>query len=374
MATFRGDLLMLKRDKLSKTSTKGVGLTNKFIKTSNKTASIGFREKEISQSYEEKEANGLKTWWSELQESEAFWKSLVWFLAFCWATNFPVIKMMYDAAPELDPSLYSALRFGVAGLVFLPVLPSSLKRLGSEKFFDMTTRAVTIGMVLFAGYYGQAQGMYEGSTAGKAAFLCTLQIVWVALWKGLENKSFEIKTWASVALAVFGTALLELQGSQPPIWGDLWLMLQPIGFGSGYVLLESTIRKYPNDARGVTACKLLAVGICCIIWASSMGHTTQEALDVLSTPTALQGLTYTALITTAATIWLQSIVFKRVSASDASIIIASEPVWAAMVAFFAMGETMSNKDMIGAILIVGAGMVNELDIDGMLRKDKDIVN
>ena len=53
---------------------------------------------------------------------------------------------------------------------------------------------------------------------------------------------------------------------------------------------------------------------------------------------------------------------------------AVEPVWAAMVAFFAMGETMSNKDMIGAILIVGAGMVNELDIDGMLRKDKDIVN
>lgn len=57
------------------------------------------------------------------QESDLFWKGVVLCIAITWATNFPVIKVMYDAAPTLDPSLYSAIRFGGAGLLFAPILP-----------------------------------------------------------------------------------------------------------------------------------------------------------------------------------------------------------------------------------------------------------
>ena len=294
------------------------------------------------------------------ENSEGFWKFAVLLIAFSWATNFPVIKAMYDAAPELDPSLYSAMRFGLAGTLFSPFL-GNLAKMDFEEAKVLVWESFLIGLVLFLGYYGQANGLIE-STAGKGAFICTLQIVWVALWKGYENQKFAAKTWVAVALAIAGTALLELQGSQAPVWGDAWLMLQPIGFGSGYVLLERVIRKFPNQARAITAVKLGSVGILCSLWATAVGHTWEEVKDVVSQPVALQALSYTGIVTTAATIWLQSVAFKRVSADDASIIIATEPVWAASVAYLGMGETMSSMDMSGAALILMAGLSNELDV------------
>ena len=119
--------------------------------------------------------------------------------------------MMYDAAPELDPALYSAMRFSLGGLVFVPFM-QSLPKLDKESRDEIMFWSILTGSVLFLGYYGQAKGLIE-STAGKGAFICTLQVVLVALYKGWESKSFQATTWIAVFLAVFGTGLLELQGS-----------------------------------------------------------------------------------------------------------------------------------------------------------------
>ena len=269
--------------------------------------------------------------------------------------------MMYDAAPELDPALYSAMRFSLGGLVFVPFM-QSLPKLDKESRDEILFWSALTGAVLFLGYYGQARGLIE-STAGKGAFICTLQVVLVALYKGWESKSFQITTWIAVFLAVFGTGLLELQGSQPPVVGDLWLLLQPLGFGSGYLTLEKVIRKYPDEAKAITAVKLFTIGVMCSLWAISEGHNLAEVEDVLTNPVASKILTYTGLVTTAGAILLQSVAFKRVSAQDASIIIASEPVWAALVAYFAMGETMNLVDMSGAALILMASVFKELDME-----------
>ena len=80
----------------------------------------------------------------------------------------------------------------------------------------------------------------------------------------------------------------------------------------------------------------------------------------MSVETARNALAYTAVGTTALTIRLQSIVFKRVSGDDASIIIASEPVWAAFVASLWMGEQMTPMEMGGASLIMAGCLANEL--------------
>ena len=59
----------------------------------------------------------------------------------------------------------------------------------------------------------------------------------------------------------------------------------------------------------------------------------------------------------------------------ASIIIASEPVWASMVGFICLQEKMSQMDMLGALLISTAGLGNELNwfsfADGSSLDDKE---
>ena len=51
----------------------------------------------------------------------------------------------------------------------------------------------------------------------------------------------------------------------------------------------------------------------------------------------MAGIAYTGLITTALALALESLAFQSVKATDATVILASEPLWAAAFAFFLLG-------------------------------------
>ena len=65
-------------------------------------------------------------------------------------------------------------------------------------------------------------------------------------------------------------------------------------------------------------------------------------------------IAYTGLISTSLTIWLQAMVFKRLPSTDASIILASEPLWATAVAALLLGATVEASDAAGGALILSA--------------------
>ena len=68
---------------------------------------------------------------------------------------------------------------------------------------------------------------------------------------------------------------------------------------------------------------------------------------------------YTGLWGTAATIWLQVSIFKRLPAVDASVILSTEPLWAAGFAAMMLGDVVGANTVVGGALIVAALAVNE---------------
>ena len=108
------------------------------------------------------------------------------------------------------------------------------------------------------------------------SFICSMNCVWIALLQVVVSFVFKAQTWLSILLAVFGVAILELQGSDPIALGDYWLILQPIGFGTGYVLLESLMRDYPEEATAITSFKLLVIAVCSTIWALANGKSIDD--------------------------------------------------------------------------------------------------
>lgn len=68
---------------------------------------------------------------------------------------------------------------------------------------------------------------------------------------------------------------------------------------------------------------------------------------------------YTGLWGTAATIWLQVTIFKRLPAVDASVILSTEPLWAAGFAALMLGDVVGPNTVVGGALIVAALAVNE---------------
>jgi len=274
-----------------------------------------------------------------------------------WASNFAVIKRSFVGIPAsvLTPQLFLAIRFTLASLATLPLL------IGSNLSWGMVRNGILVGLSIFFGYIGQSMGILT-STANKAAFFCSLNVVWVALVNGLRYKRFSPKTWLAILLAITGAGVIELKGFVLPEVQDLWLLLQPIGFGTGYLLLEENMKQYPDSAKAVTAIKLITVAVCTVIWAALRGHTLASLQPILAHPAAVGGILYTGLITTALAILLQSIVFRRITSTDASIILTTEPIWAAGIAIFLIGEVITRQDCAGGSLIILGCLVNEIDV------------
>merc|ERR1712146_42280 len=206
-------------------------------------------------------------------------------------------------------------------------------------------------------------GLLE-STSDKGAFICSLSVVWVAMLDSILKRKYDIQTTISAVIAVFGTALLELQGSSPPTLSDLWFLLQPIGFGTGYILLERLLLKYPEDeyVTPTAGLKMMSMSVATTIWAINNGHTLNDLQPLLTSNVALGSMLYISVITTALAIGIQSYAFKRVSAADSAIILASEPVWAAGIAAILLNEQLGVTELIGGALIIFGCMVNELDL------------
>ena len=146
--------------------------------------------------------------------------------------------------------------------------------------------------------------------------------------------------------------------------GDLLSFAQPIGFGLGYLILEDLMAKRPDTALAVSAIKLSVVALASFAM-FELTPLIQNGVEnwvfaipdfsaIFSSPVALGGILYTGLITTALALWVESKAFARVPATDASLILTTEPLFAALLGAIALGETFGLSDYGGASLIIGA--------------------
>lgn len=241
--------------------------------------------------------------------------------------------------------------------------------------------SLTIAFCILVGYLGQTLGLLT-TTASRSCVICSLHCVFVAivaeLWRLSRTKSvgkqteFDTKRLAPAALAVVGVAIVELQGAAGgPSVGDLISFAQPIGFGMGYLQLEELMSRRPDMALPVSAIKLLVVALASLclfevtpVFTSSGNEAWLPRIPdfqaILTSPLALGGILYTGLVTTALALWVESIAFARVPATDASIILTTEPLFAAAFGAIYLGETFGMSDYAGACLIIFACVLASL--------------
>ena len=313
-------------------------------------------------------------------------------LCILWASNFATAKLVMNE-PGVDSSLYALSRFGIAALALLPGSIAAVRRGVID--WNTTKNAAICGSWVAFGYLGQTIGLLS-TTASRSCVICTLHCVFVAIiaeimrvsrikqeeiittitidadnnniqTKSNNEKNFDLTRLIPAAIAVMGVAVIELKGAggEPSI-GDLISFSQPIGFGLGYLQLEELMKERPEAALPVSAIKLIVVAFASFLFYElsplflSNNNNAEfmfrmpDFTPILSSKIALRGILYTGLITTSFALWIESIAFKHVPATDASIILTTEPLFAAIASSFALGETFGVSDYFGAILILGA--------------------
>lgn len=315
-----------------------------------------------------------------------FWRGIVVVLCALWASNFACAKLVMSQ-PGVDTSLYAVARFSLA---FVSLVPGSINAARKGSISWETARgAFVCGSWVAFGYLGQLIGLMT-TTPSRACVICSLNCIFVAIiaesmrvnsaqQRGYSS-NFDLKKLIPALIAVTGVAIIELKGAAgDPTIGDLLCFAQPIGFGMGYLQLEELMKKQPSAALPVSAIKLLVVTCAALVFFEASPHSVVDlagSIDgdaavegvkqsvgglrvpdftpILSSPLALAAIFYTGLITTSAALYVESIAFQRVPATDASIILTTEPLFAAAVSAALVGETFGASDAIGAFFIVGA--------------------
>lgn len=298
--------------------------------------------------------------------SGILWRGVVVILCALWASNFAAAKLIMGE-PGVDSSLYTVSRFTVAALALLPGSVAAIKRGVID--WETAKGAAVCGSWVSFGYLGQTLGLLT-TTASRSCVICTLHCVFVAavaelmrVSRSAGKKRFDVLRLVPAAVAVTGVAIVELKGAGgAPSVGDLLSFAQPIGFGMGYLQLEELVRKKPDAGLPISFIKLAMVAMFSyglfecypLLHNEAFSLRIPDFTPILSSPLALGGIAYTGLITTALALWVESVAFKRVPATDASIILTTEPLFAAVAGAFTLGETFGLSDYIGATLIIGA--------------------
>ncbi|KAG7370876.1 EamA-like transporter family protein [Nitzschia inconspicua] len=329
-----------------------------------------------------------------------FWsyRLLLAAVACVYGTNFPLGSILDQSLP---PSAASASRFFVAALALSPFVPKLDKELVPMALFG--------GSFTGMGYIAQSLALADTSPA-TVSFLGAATVIWCPLLEFLIHKQSMAwkdrpQVWIAGLLCLTGVGLLELfDGSGVPVttavsggkeWmGDGLALLQAVGFGTGIFMSEQMMKKQPQQALSITSVMVAVTAFWSLIWALSdgwmgsapawesmllpnilMGHTDGLNAVSMDDPFLLgKAVLWTGLISTSLNFFLEIFALGQVPPGEASVILATEPLWAAAFASIILGETMGWNDYAGGFLIVAACLISgaqAADIHKFLSGGKD---
>lgn len=260
-----------------------------------------------------------------------------------WGTTFSVTKSSLEYVP---PLYFLAWRFSIAALGLLLI---SFRQLSSVTR-DEVKGGLISGASMAIGYIAQTVGMVY-STAAKAGFITGLAVVLVPLLGAAfyrRRPHFGVYIFAAVAAAGLAFLSLDFSAGFALNRGDLYLFICAVAFAVNILNLA----KYAPRCRVLmlTLIQVAFTAIAC--WIASL---LLEA-PVSFTGQVWAGLLYLALVGTILTTVGQTWGQRLVSPERAALVFTLEPVFAAIFAYFLLGEELPPLGVVGSGLIM-AGIV-----------------
>lgn len=264
-----------------------------------------------------------------------------------WGSTFPAMKLLTEHLSALH---IIWLRFGLAAVVLLPLwrgIRSAEWRWG-----------LLLGLLNFAAFWLQIEGLGQTSS-NRNAFITGLNVLLVPLMAWLVlRRQLGWPIWGACALAVCGMALMFFEDA-PWNWGDT-LTLCSAGVYAVYVLAmeAAALRNRVAPLRAARMAVALATSMlgCTTLMLALQTDGFSSFFSNVQALTASQllAITYLGLVASTLVLVLQAWGQQRVDAMRSAIVFGLEPVFAAITAWFLIGERMGPAAFAGAALIVVA--------------------
>lgn len=261
-----------------------------------------------------------------------------------WGSTFFLIR---DLVETVAPTDFLAVRFALAALVMLAVFRRQVRAL--------SRREVRTGVVLGV-LYGVAQILQtvglQHTDASVSGFVTGTYVVLTPLLGALLlRERVDGVTWGAVLLTTAGLAVLSLRGLSLG-YGEGVTLASALLYAGHIVALGRWAR--PAAAVGLATVQAGVIALVCAVGAVPGGLTLPSGAGQWAS------MLYMALVAGAAALWAQTWAQAHLTATRAAIVMAMEPVFAALFAVLLGGESATGRLLLGGALVLASMYLVEL--------------
>ena len=223
--------------------------------------------------------------------------------------------------------------------------------------------------MLGVGILLQNQGIYI-TTASKSAFITGLMVIFTPIAQLIiERKAPKLGNLIGVIVVTYGLYLLTSPSGFEINFGDILVFISAIIFGI-YIVYLDIFSKNENPLH-LAFLQVTMTTITALIFVPF------ETIRFIPSTQLILSLLYMGICATVFTTYIQTRYQKDTTPTRAVIIFTIEPVIAAVLAYFVLGELLGIVGIIGASLIVVGILVSEF-FDSLtakyLFKNKSVVD
>ena len=265
--------------------------------------------------------------------------------AFFWGTTFVAQLAGMD---ELEPFSYAAGRYLVGFISLAAVAIFTSKQRAIERRRQNYRRGygvgLLIGLVLFIASSMQ-QIALQYSTAGKAAFITCLYIVFVPLGAKLLGKVIRRENWLGAGLAIVGLYLLAVRESFSIQTGDAILFVSAFFWTAQILLID-------RFAAKVDLIELSAAQIFTVMVLSFAAMFALETPSLTAMFNSWFAIAYAGVMSSGVAFTLQNYGQRYAEPAAAAILMSFEAIFGALAGWLFLNEVMTSRELFGCALML----------------------
>ncbi len=274
---------------------------------------------------------------------------LLLFTAAIWGGSFVIQKMAMDS---MDPFIYNALRFFVAGLCLIPIRyfrRGNIAIMKDSENHHMLISTFAAGTIMFIAVAFQQIGIKD-TTVSNAGFITGLYIVFVPIIGIFVGHRYKHGIWIAIAIASIGLYFLSGMDGFYMKQGDLFILISAICWAMHLIVIDHISHRHHPVAfaiRQFFVCAALSL-IAAIV--------TDEKIIITST-TEWSYILASGMVAIAMGYTFQIYGQKVTPPSQAALIFNTEAVFAAAAGFYFLNEILGPQALIGcALMLIGTVM------------------
>ncbi len=282
------------------------------------------------------------------------------FVTINWGLSFVFIKTSIDVMP---PLYMLGIRFTIGGVLLGLIF---IKRLIASDRHQMI-HGMLIGFLLFVAEVFQTYGC-KYTTAGKNAFLTTIYVILVPFLHFVINKVRpRLRYLVAAVIGFWGIGLISLTERITIGLGDTLTLIS----GLIYALQIITIARYAkgDDTIVLVIWQFLVTGVFSLL---SAPFASGAMTSSMFTEGTIGSLAFLIIFPTIFGYGLQTVCQEYAPPAPASIIMGMEAVVGAIASFVILGESMTQRMIVGCVMMVVAMLMVEIDIIGYFYPDEYI--